>query len=83
MTKGYQEQQKKQPAKQETTANNVIKNSLIAGSIAGICSTAVCYPFEMLRVKIQQAPIQHHVATVATAHSEALSLALREQVDWL
>ena len=68
MTKRYQ-QQNQLPPKQETTANCVIKNSLIAGSIAGVCSTAICYPFEMLRVKIQQAPIHPHAVAAAASHS--------------
>jgi hypothetical protein len=32
---------------------NVIRNSLLAGSVAGMSSTLVCHPFDVLRVKMQ------------------------------
>jgi hypothetical protein len=33
--------------------SNVLRNSLLSGSVAGISSTIVCYPFDVLRIKMQ------------------------------
>ena len=33
--------------------SNVMRNSVLAGSMAGMASSIVCYPFELLRIKIQ------------------------------
>ena len=82
MTKRCQ-QQKQLPPKQETTAACVIKNSLIAGSIAGVCSTAICYPFEMLRVKIQQAPIHPHAVAVAASNVTSASYMPSFSSSWV
>ena len=46
---------------------NAIRNSLLAGSVAGIASTAVCHPFDVLRVKMQSsAPAATATATFTT-----------------
>ena len=43
--------------------NNVVRNSLIAGSVAGIASTIAVHPFDVLRVKMQSS------APAAMAHA--------------
>ena len=35
------------------TGSQVVRNSLLAGSVAGMVSTLVCHPFDVLRVKMQ------------------------------
>ena len=36
---------------------NLIRNSLVAGSLSGIASTIVCHPFDVLRVKMQSSAL--------------------------
>ena len=42
----------------EKNSTHVARNSLIAGSLAGITSTLVCYPFDVLRTKMQSAALE-------------------------
>ncbi|KAG7360571.1 mitochondrial carrier protein [Nitzschia inconspicua] len=50
-----------------TTNNHVVRNSLLAGSVAGMTSTTVCHPFDVLRVKMQSsAPLVTATGTVST-----------------
>ncbi|CAJ1942376.1 unnamed protein product [Cylindrotheca closterium] len=37
----------------DDTQTKLLRNSLLAGSFAGMASTLVCYPFDVLRIKIQ------------------------------
>lgn len=37
----------------DVNRNNVLRNSLLSGSVAGMASTIVCYPFDVLRIKMQ------------------------------
>lgn len=37
---------------------NVVRNSLIAGSIAGVASTLACHPFDVIRTKMQSAAME-------------------------
>lgn len=53
--------------------NNVVRNSLIAGSVAGIASTIAVHPFDVLRVKMQSsAPAA--MAHAATNETRAVGL---------
>jgi hypothetical protein len=47
-----------------TTSYNVVRNSIVAGSISGVVSTAVVYPFDVLRTKMQSS------AQLATAQQQ-------------
>jgi hypothetical protein len=42
---------------------HVVRNSLLAGTVAGICSTALMYPAEVLRTKMQAAAAHHQPAS--------------------
>ncbi|KAL3910074.1 MAG: hypothetical protein SGILL_007835 [Bacillariaceae sp.] len=55
-----------------STANNqnVIRNSLLAGSAAGMASTIACHPFDVLRVKMQSS-----ASVVASTSSTAAAAA--------
>lgn len=56
--KATQTQQQKQ---------HVVRNSLIAGSVAGVVSTLVCHPFDVIRTKMQSAVIMGSSSTAASA----------------
>jgi hypothetical protein len=50
--------------------SSVIRNSLLAGSAAGMASTIACHPFDVIRVKMQSsAPLAAAAATTATTTS--------------
>ena len=42
---------------QQQQKQNVVRNSLLSGSIAGVVSTLVCHPFDVVRTKMQSAVI--------------------------
>mmetsp|Transcript_10370 Transcript_10370/g.24702 ORF Transcript_10370/g.24702 Transcript_10370/m.24702 type:complete len:378 (+) Transcript_10370:197-1330(+) len=57
------------------TKANAIRNSLLAGSVAGIMSTVVCHPLDVLRVKMQSsAPAATAAATLSTNTSGSVGL---------
>ena len=41
---------------------NVVRNSLISGSVAGVTSTLACHPFDVIRTKMQTAAIESSLA---------------------
>ena len=55
---------------------NVIRNSLLAGSAAGMASTIACHPFDVIRVKMQSsAPLAAAAAATATTSTTAAAAA--------
>lgn len=57
-------------SKSRDVPKNVVRNSLLAGSVAGVASTIAVHPFDVLRVKMQSsAP-----ATMASANTRAVGL---------
>jgi hypothetical protein len=48
-----------------SASSNTVYNSLLAGSVAGIASTIVCHPFDVLRVKMQSASLATSSAGVS------------------
>jgi hypothetical protein len=63
---------RRQPAT-HTRDQNVVRNSLMAGSISGMASTAVLYPLDVLRTKMQSASIL--ASSTTGAGSSAASVA--------
>jgi hypothetical protein len=59
----------RQPATREK--QNVVRNSLMAGSISGMASTAVLYPLDVLRTKMQSASILASSSSSASATAAA------------
>jgi Mitochondrial carrier protein len=56
--------------------SHVVRNSLLAGSVAGMTSTALCHPFDVLRTKMQSsAPLVAATAPTATTTSTAAAAA--------
>jgi solute carrier family 25 carnitine/acylcarnitine transporter 20/29 len=53
-----------QTSSSNASPNNVIRNSLLSGSVAGVASTLVCHPFDVLRVKMQSTALS--VSTAST-----------------
>jgi solute carrier family 25 carnitine/acylcarnitine transporter 20/29 len=54
--------------------SRAIRNSLLAGSIAGITSTALCHPFDVIRTKMQSVALETATATsTTTSNSSAVS----------
>mmetsp|Transcript_24501 Transcript_24501/g.27488 ORF Transcript_24501/g.27488 Transcript_24501/m.27488 type:complete len:225 (+) Transcript_24501:62-736(+) len=54
--------------------SRAIRNSLLAGSIAGITSTALCHPFDVIRTKMQSVALETATATSSTtSNSSAVS----------
>ena len=47
-------------------SSNTVYNSLLAGSVAGIASTIVCHPFDVLRVKMQSASLATATGVIGT-----------------
>lgn len=47
---------------------NVVRNSLIAGSAAGVASTIICHPFDVIRVRMQSSapPVKTAASTTTT-----------------
>jgi hypothetical protein len=56
-----------------TRDQNVVRNSLMAGSISGMASTAVLYPLDVLRTKMQSASILGATASTSASTSTASS----------
>lgn len=57
---------------------NVVRNSLLAGSAAGIASTIACHPFDVLRVQMQSsAPATMTSASTTTTRAVGLMGTLR------
>mmetsp|Transcript_14390 Transcript_14390/g.20274 ORF Transcript_14390/g.20274 Transcript_14390/m.20274 type:complete len:372 (-) Transcript_14390:88-1203(-) len=55
-------------------SSHVIRNSLLAGSVAGITSTALCHPFDVIRTKVQSFALESAASTSTTAsNSSAVS----------
>jgi len=46
--------------------SHVVRNSLIAGSIAGVVSTLVCHPFDVIRTKMQSAAMESPYSATTT-----------------
>ena len=46
--------------------DNIVRNSLIAGSTAGMASLIVCHPFDVLRVKMQSAGMMKSTISSST-----------------
>lgn len=44
---------RERPASTTETKNNSVRNAIVAGSLSGIASTALVYPFDVLRTKMQ------------------------------
>ncbi len=58
-----------------TQESNIVRNSVLAGSIAGIATSFAFYPFEMLRTKMQSAAAHEtSTTTVSSRGSSAKSL---------
>lgn len=55
--------------------NNAIRNSLLAGSVAGIASTITCHPFDVLRVKMQSSAPAATATATSTAATNTVGLA--------
>lgn len=51
--------------------NHVVRNSLIAGSVAGMTSTTLCHPFDVLRVKMQSSAPLFATTTATTTTTSA------------
>lgn len=47
---------------QSHSNNNVVRNSIMAGSVAGMASTVVMYPFDVLRTKMQASGVSGSTA---------------------
>lgn len=61
------------PSESPGKHNNVVRNSLLAGSVAGVASTIAVHPFDVLRVKMQSsAPAT--MTTVSTTNARAVGL---------
>jgi hypothetical protein len=56
-----------------TTSTHVVRNSLLAGSISGMASTAALYPLDVLRTKMQSASMLER-ATATTGSSITSSM---------
>jgi len=53
--------------------SNVVRDSIIAGSLAGIASTSTFYPFDVLRTKMQSAAA-HETTSVSSQATKSRSL---------
>lgn len=51
----------------EQQKQHVVRNSLFAGSIAGVSSTLVCHPFDVIRTKMQSAVMESTLSTTTAA----------------
>jgi hypothetical protein len=58
-----------------TRDNHVVRNSLMAGSISGMASTAVIYPLDVIRTKMQSASILASSSTGSTGTGNSASAA--------
>jgi hypothetical protein len=61
----------RQPASATRDNQNVVRNSLMAGSISGMASTAVLYPLDVLRTKMQSASILASSSGISNSASAA------------
>jgi solute carrier family 25 carnitine/acylcarnitine transporter 20/29 len=52
---------------------NSIRNSLLAGSAAGMASTIACHPFDVIRVKMQSSALATTASTAASAAPTTLA----------
>ena len=69
--------EKSRPGTIPTSNNsNVVRNSLMAGSAAGMASTIACHPFDVLRIKMQSsAPLASASAAASTTTNTAMAMA--------
>ena len=63
--------------------SNVVRNSLLAGSVAGVASTIACHPFDVLRVKMQSvAPATITSSSTTTTRTVGLAETLRHTLRY-
>ena len=55
------------PTAPVSNESNIVRNSIIAGSLAGIASTSTFYPFDVLRTKMQSAAAHESSSSHASA----------------
>ena len=58
---------------QQHQKQHVVRNSLLSGSIAGVVSTLVCHPFDVVRTKMQSAVIMGSSSSTAATTTTATS----------
>ena len=63
------QQQQQKPDQQQ----HVVRNSLLAGSIAGVVSTLVCHPFDVVRTKMQSAVLMGSSSSSSTTTTATTS----------
>lgn len=60
---------KARPSQGTPSESNIVRNSLIAGSLAGIASTSTFYPFEVIRTKCQSAAAHETSVSSSSANN--------------